>query len=276
MAPLNRATRRRNRGHATGIETDRKFACKGLGRVHRIIPGDYYECVVCNKLTHSTGHQYHTCPNTAVVEKINRACRLAYVYLLQRHVDHPKAWNHPGDFRLYHPGFISDILELVSAETILDQPDDWSILEPIVYTAANGQTKEQKYFMEYLYQVMTDNLPEEEELTEGYLAHYYVPALNTTTPLGTWDLDHETHSSKLTLSKEKQIKMETGRNVILGKFVGDAQNRHLLPLLCTTRASYIGVDSDKTTGFFPFDKTADLFPYLKNKRVPITKKAKTV
>jgi hypothetical protein len=175
------------------------------------------------------------CQPTKVVEKLNRAYRLAYIYLSQRAHDHPGKWSSPGKMKLFHPNLAIQIMEMVPATAILGMPDDWTILEPIEYNNVLGERKSHGHFIDTLYRIIRATVDHDSDITEEVENAFYVKKGGYIDELlGEWDIGHTNDSNTVTFSKKKQDMMEDGRVTILRRF----PELHGLP--CMRTANYCG------------------------------------
>jgi hypothetical protein len=195
-----------------------------------------------------------------VVEKLNRAARLAYLYMLQRNHDDAN-WGHPGEFKLFDCGLARQIVVHVSEKIILAQPQDWSVLEPLVWRNVDGESVEQGYFFDILYRIMEASSGGA-AITQAVQDDMYIKEEGVV--LLDWDLGHNVKKSNLVLSKTKQRAMERGRCALLDKYP-----LNINPLPCTTNGNYTGPHQGPmgARSQTPLDTPIlNYFPFLKQTR----------
>ena len=204
------------------------FKYSGKNRLHIWEAGDRYICPGCGNPFKNTDHMYKEdgCVEMKALKKINDACRRAYLFLLKRHNSNGGTWGSPGNPLFFSGQAIRQIfVGHITPDDIISQPDDWTILEPVVVRLPNGSYRTLKLIYEYMGDLILENNLDENSI---YVKMFDNEAAN----LETWELYEDEVNVSLQYNVQgKSLLMEAGREYLLRKYP-----QRFNPLPCTLTA----------------------------------------
>jgi hypothetical protein len=196
---------------------DKYLIANETERVHLWTPGDFGRCFACKECTlNPYQHVNDQCEKAQYYIRWQDKVREAYLYLMQRHWEQPEKWDNPGNFVMFHPNIIDELMEEVSMERLLKQGPEWNALMPIktgkfkadgtAVTDGNLWDKLAKIKRDWVAATAEDN-------TEEFML--WCNVVNKVDVAVNWNVKHKPINSSMIWSREQQVLMETTRQGII-------------------------------------------------------------
>ena len=180
-----------------------KYSVKPERRQHTVHPGDHLFCACCGKEFSNIYQHQGRCENSKYYKVLQDKMRQAYLYLLQRHLDRPTVWQHPGQFKMINADFVVRLKELFPVGVLLSQDKRWNVLMPI----KNNKNRVMGYFFQHVMQIVKEEgLKKENEL---WLCTFSDEKGESNHVCTNWKLHPKMSKQKWTV--EEQWFMEEGR-----------------------------------------------------------------
>lgn len=108
---------------------DRKYKVTAQDRILTFGPGDRFQCACCGVDEYFNIYQHQlNCRLSKYFAFLQMKNRQAYLFVLQRHVDNPTVWKHPGTYRNIKPQLSRQLIARVPVEKLEKQGPRWNVL----------------------------------------------------------------------------------------------------------------------------------------------------